>query len=69
MESDEGGDEEEILKRSGAPEVSICSENEFPSYEKQDFQGSKEGKISKEAFRDFPLKAKEEGDENGDNED
>jgi hypothetical protein len=69
LEGDDETEEEEILERSGAPQVPICGENEFPNDKEKNFQGSKEGKISKEGSRNFPLKAEEEGDEDGENKD
>ena len=69
LETNEGTERKQILKRSGAPEVSICGENEFPSDKEQDFQRSVKGEVYEEAFRDFPLKAEEEGDNDRENED
>jgi hypothetical protein len=62
LKGDEGGDGEEILERSGAPEVSICSENEFPSYEKQDFQRNEKRENRKVVLGYLPFKAKKESD-------
>jgi hypothetical protein len=52
----------EILERSGPPEVSICSKNEFPSDKKQNFHRNEKRENRKVVFGYLPFKAKKESD-------